>query len=331
MSEDLLLSVQDLRVTLPSRRNPVAAVRGISFDLRRGETLGIVGESGCGKSMAALALMGLLPEGAVTGGRVLYHGRDLLQADEATLCDLRGNRLAMIFQEPMTSLNPLHRIGDQITEPMLLHRSLDRQQARVRAIDLLDRVGIANPRERLDAYPHELSGGQRQRVMIAMALACDPDILIADEPTTALDVTIQGQILDLLRGLVDETGMGLVLISHDLGVIAETADRVLVMYAGRVVESGSVHALFDRLSHPYARGLFRAMPQIGGNAPHPRPPLQTIPGIVPDLADLPPACAFADRCMLAEPRCRAEFPPDIAVGPQHRAECWRTDVAADMP
>ncbi len=321
-----LLSVKNLRVALQTARGPAEAVRGIGFDLRKGETLGIVGESGCGKSLTALALMGLLPDGARTAGEVNYDGRNLLAASEKELCSLRGNRLAMIFQEPMTSLNPLHRIGDQIAEPLRLHLGLTGLQARERVVELLDRVGIPNPRSRLDAYPHQLSGGQRQRVMIAMALACDPDILIADEPTTALDVTIQGQILDLIRRLVDETGMGLVLISHDLGVIAETVDRVLVMYAGRAVESGPVREVFARMAHPYARGLFSAMPRITPGLPHPRPQLPTIPGIVPDLHDLPAACAFADRCALAEPRCRAEFPPNAAIGPTHQAECWRTDV-----
>ena len=332
MTDAPLLSVQDLRVTLQTGRGPAPAVRGISFDLRKGETLGIVGESGCGKSMTALALMGLLPDGAQPGGRVLYGGRDLLQIGEAGLCSLRGNRLAMIFQEPMTSLNPLHRIGDQIAEPLQLHLKLSYRQAIERAVELLDRVGIPNPRDRVSAYPHQLSGGQRQRAMIAMALGCDPDILIADEPTTALDVTIQGQILDLIRRLVDDSGMGLVLISHDLGVIAETVDRVLVMYAGRAVESGPVHDVFARMAHPYARGLFAAMPQIGDAAlAHPRPPLPTIAGIVPDLMDLPPACAFAERCDLAESRCRSEFPPQVDIGAGHRAECWRTDITAGRP
>jgi peptide/nickel transport system ATP-binding protein len=331
MTASPLLTVSDLHVALQTARGPVEAVRGIGFTLARGETLGIVGESGSGKSLTALALMGLLPDGAMTTGQVNYTGRNLLEAGEKELCGLRGNRLAMIFQEPMTSLNPLHRIGDQIAEPLRLHLGMSSQQARERVVELLDRVGIPNPRSRLNAYPHQLSGGQRQRVMIAMALACDPDILIADEPTTALDVTIQGQILDLIRRLVDETGMALVLISHDLGVIAETVDRVLVMYAGRAVESGPVHDVFARMAHPYARGLFAAMPRITPGLAHPRPQLPTIPGVVPDLHDLPAACAFADRCNLAEPRCRAEFPPNAAIGPQHRAECWRTDATVGAP
>jgi peptide/nickel transport system ATP-binding protein len=325
-----LLSVRDLRVALPTNRGATEIVRGLSFDLNKGETLGIVGESGCGKSMTALALMGLLPEGAETAGEVSYQGENLLRASEKRLCDLRGNRLAMIFQEPMTSLNPLHRIGDQVAEPLTLHAGLSRRQAKERAVELLDRVGIPDPRSRLDAYPHQLSGGQRQRVMIAMALACGPDILIADEPTTALDVTIQGQILDLIRQIVDDTGMALILISHDLGVIAETVDRVLVMYAGRAVEAGPVHAVFSDLAHPYARGLFAAMPRLDralAERAYPRPPLPTIPGIVPDLHDLGPACAFADRCSLSEPLCREKMPPEVFVSPEHWAECWRTDEA----
>ena len=328
-----LLSVQDLRVTLASAQGPVQPVRGLSFDLRKGETLGIVGESGCGKSMTALALMGLLPDGAHIEGRIAFHGKDLLKADENTLCALRGNRMAMIFQEPMTSLNPLHRIGEQIAEPLMLHKQMSRRQAREHVVGLLDRVGIPQPRSRLDAYPHQMSGGQRQRVMIAMALSCDPDLLIADEPTTALDVTIQGQILDLICGLVEDTGMALILISHDLGVIAETVERVAVMYAGRAIESGPVHEVFASMAHPYSRGLFAAMPRLGrfaGASHYPRPPLPTIPGIVPELHRLGPACAFADRCQLSEPRCRAEMPPDVTVGPRHQAECWRTDVSRSL-
>ncbi|WP_374300372.1 ABC transporter ATP-binding protein [Ferrovibrio sp.] len=326
-----LLAVRDLRVTLTTARGPAEAVRGLDFSLNRGETLGIVGESGCGKSLTALALMGLLPDNARADGHVLFHGEDILQYDERRLCGLRGNRLAMIFQEPMTSLNPLHRIGDQIAEPLQQHLGLNRRQAYERAAELLDRVGIPNPRARLDSYPHQMSGGQRQRVMIAMALACDPDILIADEPTTALDVTIQGQILDLIRRLVDDSGMALILISHDLGVIAETVDRVLVMYAGRAVETGPVHEVFAGLRHPYARGLFAAMPRLAPGMPHPRPRLPTIPGVVPDLRDLGGACAFAPRCALAEPRCGSDFPPFVEVGPQHGAECWRTDMTQDRP
>jgi peptide/nickel transport system ATP-binding protein len=317
-----LLSVRDLAVTLPGLHGPVQAVRGLDFELQKGETLGIVGESGSGKSMTALALMGLLPEGATAGGSVRFAGEDLLAADEDRLCALRGNRIAMIFQEPMTALNPLHRIGDQIAEPLMLHAGLNARQARDRAAELLERVGIPEPRARLDAWPHQLSGGQRQRAMIAMALACGPDILIADEPTTALDVTIQRQILDLIRRLVADEGMALILISHDLGVIADSVRRVLVMYAGRAIESGPVDRVFATLAHPYTRGLFAALPRLQPGRPHPRPPLPVIPGSVPDPADLGAGCAFAGRCALADDRCRAEQPPATAVAGGHHAACW---------
>jgi len=317
-----LLEARHLNVILPTGRGPMAVVRDLSFTLEKGEMLGIVGESGCGKSITALSLMGLLPDMAETQGELLFQGRDLNILSEAERCTLRGNRLAMIFQEPMTSLNPLHTIADQVAEPAMLHEGLSRAQGRERAADLLERVGIPNARQRLDAYPHQLSGGQRQRVMIAMALACKPDILIADEPTTALDVTIQGQILDLIVDLVEETGMGLILISHDLGVIAETVDRVMVMYAGRAVEQGPVAEVFARMAHPYAQGLFAAMPRLGAQNEWPRRKLATIPGIVPDLHERGPACSFADRCPLADPRCRSEPTPLIDVGPEHNAACW---------
>jgi len=317
-----LLQVSDLVVQLEGGRGTVAAVRGLDFTLERGETLGIVGESGCGKSMTALAVMGLLPENAVARGQVRLHGQNLLALPETELCTLRGNRMAMIFQEPMTSLNPLHSIGAQIMEPLLLHQKLSQAAARARALDLLDRVGLPNPAQRIDAYPHQLSGGQRQRVMIAMALACDPDILVADEPTTALDVTIQGQILDLIGRLVDDSGMALILISHDLGVIAESVQKVLVMYAGQAVEYGPVADVFARMAHPYAQGLFAAMPRLRRQASAwPRPALPTIPGIVPDLSDLGDGCAFAPRCPLADARCAAQ-PPLTEIRPAHQAACW---------
>ena len=326
-----LLDVSGLKVNLHTARGQVQAVRGLDFSLERGETLGIVGESGCGKSMTALALMGLLPDNAQAVGRIGLHGQNLLEMNEAKLAALRGDRMAMIFQEPMTSLNPLHRIGEQIAEPLRLHRKMTPRQARERALDLLDRVGIPNPSQRIDAYPHQLSGGQRQRVMIAMALACEPDILVADEPTTALDVTIQGQILDLIGRLVDESGMALILISHDLGVIAETVDRVLVMYAGRAVEHGPVQDVFARMAHPYTRGLFAAMPRLHeGVAAWPRPALPTIAGIVPDLHDLADhGCAFAPRCSLADARCGQQTPPNTNLGADlgndHGAACWHTE------
>lgn len=325
-----LLEVDNLTVTLTTARGPADAVRGVSFALERGETVGLVGESGCGKSITALALMGLLPEGARVKGSVRLDGRDLVSLDEAELCALRGDRIAMIFQEPMTSLNPLHPIGRQIAEPLVLHRGFDWMRARARALELLARVGIPDPTRRIDAYPHQLSGGQRQRVMIAMALACDPDVLIADEPTTALDVTIQGQILDLIEDLISERGMALILISHDLGVIAESVSRVMVMYGGRVVERGPVEAVFADLAHPYTQGLFAAVPKLGqGRARGHTGRLATIPGTVPELADLAGGCSFADRCRLAIDACRTAPPPLIAVNgaATHDAACIRLDEA----
>ena len=319
-----MLEVENLTVTLPTARGPARAVRDVGFALGRGQTLGIVGESGCGKSMTALALMGLLPEAATATGSIRLDGSELLGRDENELCRLRGNRMAMIFQEPMTALNPVHRIGDQVAEPLILHRGLDRRAARAEALRLLDRVGIPAASRRLDQYPHQLSGGQRQRAMIAMALACAPDLLIADEPTTALDVTIQGQILELIRGLIAERGMALILISHNLGLIAETVERVLVMYGGAVVESGPTGELYRRLAHPYTQGLFAALPRLGRG----RQRLATIPGTVPGLPDLPAGCTFADRCPIAIPACRAAPPPPVAVGRDHRAACIRLDEAA---
>ena len=323
-----LLEVDDLTVTLETGRGPAAAVRGVSFRLERGETLGLVGESGCGKSMTALALLGLLPDGARTGGRVRLDGEDLLALDERALCRIRGNRIAMVFQEPMTSLNPLHSIGRQIAEPLMLHRGLDRRAARAEAVRLLDRVGLPNPAARVDALPHQLSGGQRQRVLIAIALSCDPDLLLADEPTTALDVTIQGQILELIAELVAERGMALVLISHDLGVVSEAVDRVAVMYGGSIVEQGTVEQVFGRLAHPYTQGLFRAVPQLGGGrSGRATGRLLTIPGTVPDLVDMPPGCPFETRCPLAIADCRIALPPSYPVAPGHLARCIRLDVS----
>jgi peptide/nickel transport system ATP-binding protein len=319
-----LLEVENLAVRLRTARGPATAVHDVSFTLERGETLGLIGESGCGKSITALALIGLLPENAALSGRITFDGRNLIEETEAALCRIRGNRIAMIFQEPMSALNPLHSIGRQVAEPLKLHRGLATAAARAEAIRLLDRVGLPAAARRLDAYPHQLSGGQRQRVSIAMALACKPDILIADEPTTALDVTVQGQILDLIAALVADSGMALILISHDLGVIAENVGRMLVMYGGSVVESGPTEAVFGRLAHPYSQGLFAARPKLGALR---GTRLDTIPGLVPELADLPPGCPFADRCRLAVEACRAAPPPPQQVGPQHVARCIRLDAA----
>ncbi|UCE30125.1 MAG: ABC transporter ATP-binding protein [Burkholderiales bacterium] len=315
-----LLEVTDLTVRLNTARGPAQAVRGVSLRLEPGQTLGLIGESGCGKSITALALMGLLPEGAVVSGSVRFAGRELVGLPESELCRIRGDRVAMVFQEPMTALNPVHSVGRQVAEPLVLHRGLAWDEARRQAIALLDRVGLPDARRRVDAYPHQLSGGQRQRVGIAMALACGPDLLIADEPTTALDVTIQGQILDLIADLVAERGMALILISHDLGVIAENVDRMLVMYGGSVVESGTTAAVFERMAHPYTRGLFAARPRLGAVRGQ---RLATIPGTVPELADLPAGCPFAERCSLAIDACRGAMPSALEIDPGHWARCIR--------
>ncbi|WP_425257104.1 ABC transporter ATP-binding protein [Rubrivivax sp. RP6-9] len=315
-----LLTVTDLRVTLQTARGPADALRGVSLSLRRGDTVGLIGESGCGKSITALALMGLLPDGAVVSGSIRLHGQELTTLDEPALCRLRGDRIGMVFQEPMTALNPLHTVGRQIGESLRLHKGLGAAAARAEALRLLERVQLPQARERLDAYPHQLSGGQRQRVVIAIALACGPDLLVADEPTTALDVTIQREVLDLIAELVAEDGMGLLLISHDLGVMAQTVQRLLVMYGGTVVESGPTAAVFQRLAHPYTRGLFAARPRLGlarGTR------LATIPGRVPELADMPRGCPFADRCERVIDACRATDPPLVALAPGHDARCLR--------
>jgi len=319
-----LLEVDNLVVTLNTSRGKADAVRNVSFSLEKGETLGIVGESGCGKSITALSLIGLLPEGAKTSGEVRMDGSNLLALSERELCNIRGNRIAMVFQEPMTSLNPVHTIGRQIIEPLQLHRKIGVAQAREQAVRLLDRVGLPNPAQRLDSYPHQISGGQRQRVMIAIALSCNPEILIADEPTTALDVTIQGQILDLIADLVDDLGMALILISHDLGVIGESVERMMVMYGGAVVETGATDDLFSHLAHPYSQGLFAAIPRLGA-ASHGR--LKTIPGTVPDLIDLPAGCGFAGRCKLAERTCIDILPKLEEIDPGHFAACLRLEEA----
>jgi peptide/nickel transport system ATP-binding protein len=324
MSSARLLEVQNLRVGLDTARGPADALRGIDLAIARGETVGLIGESGCGKSMTALALMGLLPEGARVSGSITFDGQQLVGLDDAAMCALRGRRIGMIFQEPMTALNPLHTVGAQVAEPLRQHLGLSRRDARAEALRLLERVHLPQAAQRLDAHPHQLSGGQRQRVMIAAALACGPDLLIADEPTTALDVTIQREILDLIAELVAESGMALLLISHDLGVMAQNVERVLVMYGGSVVESGPTASVFERLAHPYSRGLFRARPQIGAARGQ---PLRTIAGRVPELADLPHGCPFADRCERVVAACQ-EPPPAFPVAPAHAARCFNMEPAA---
>ena len=317
-----LLEVEDLHIRLQTQRGPADAVRGIGFSLARGETLGIVGESGCGKSITVQSLMGLLPASAQVGGSIRFDGTELVGLDERSMCAIRGNRIGMIFQEPMTALNPVHTVARQVGEPLRLHRGLTGAAARAEALALLERVGIPDAASRLDAYPHQFSGGQRQRIGIAMALACGPDLLIADEPTTALDVTIQKQILDLIKDLVAERGMSLILISHDLGVIANTVSRMLVMYGGTVVESGPTATVFAERAHPYTQGLFAARPVLGA----PRGGrLATIRGSVPELMDLPPGCPFAGRCAFTVDACATLRPPATLLPHDHAVRCIRLD------
>jgi peptide/nickel transport system ATP-binding protein len=300
----MVLTVDNLAIGLGG----LPIVRGISFSLRHGGTLGLVGESGSGKSMTALALMQLLPATARAAGSIRLNGEEILGADEARLCALRGDRVAMIFQEPMTSLNPVHTVGDQIAEPILVHGKQNAASARATAMQLLQRVGITDAASRMESYPHQLSGGQRQRAMIAMALACRPDLLIADEPTSALDVTVQAQIIDLLRGLVDETGMALLFISHDLGVIGRIAERVIVLYAGAVMEEGPTTAVFAQRLHPYTQALFAALPSRGARKGH---RLATVGGTVPLPQNLPRGCAFYGRCPRGQEVCRDHVPPRV--------------------
>ena len=325
-----ILEVRDLHTQFNTLDGVVRAVDGVSFDLARGETLGIVGESGCGKSVTALSILRLIPPetGRIASGSIRFEGEELTTLSEAEMKRLRGHRISMIFQEPMTSLNPVLTVGTQIAENVVRHRGVSKRAARERACEMLDLVRIADPRRRLDEYPHQLSGGMRQRVMIAMALSCDPQVLTADEPTTALDVTIQAQILDLMLDLKEKTGTAIVLITHDLGVIAETAQRVVVMYAGRKVEEAPVEALFDNPLHPYTRGLMRAIPRLDIDAEEGgrRPRLQEIPGLVPRLTQPIVGCAFAARCELATDRCRAQAPPVVDAGGGHTVACWETGL-----
>jgi peptide/nickel transport system ATP-binding protein len=320
---DTLLKVCDLKVTFTGQDGRrTHAVDGVGFEVRRGRTLGIVGESGCGKSVTSLAIMGLLPDGeAEVEGEVFFDGKDIRRASERARRDLRGDRMAMIFQEPMTSLNPSYTVGDQIVEAIVRHRQTSAPEARARAIEMLRRVRISNPEARFDEYPHRLSGGMRQRVMIAMALACDPDLLIADEPTTALDVTIQAQILELMRRLREESGAAIVLITHDLGVVAEVCDDVVVMYAGQVVERAPVEDLFRFPQHPYTVGLLGALPRLGER----RPRLAAIDGTVPNMTAPPRGCRFEPRCPFRIPAC-ADAPPLAEIGDGHLSRCWRAPL-----
>ena len=320
-----LLEVESLRTHFFTRDGVVRAVDGVSFSVDPGETLAVVGESGCGKSVTSLSIMRIIasPPGRIVAGRVLFEGRDLLALTEEEMRAVRGNAISMIFQEPMTSLNPALTVGRQIAESLVLHRGLSRDAAMAKAVDMLRKVRMPEPERRVRQYPHELSGGMRQRVMIAMALACGPKLLIADEPTTALDVTIQAQILELMRDLARETGASIILITHDLGVVAEMAQRVVVMYAGRKVEEAPVEALFGRPRHPYTRGLLGSMPHLGDSVRgEDRKRLVEISGMVPSLKDEQPGCLFAPRCPNAIARCSQDAPPLSAHGPGHWAACW---------
>ena len=319
-----LLQVRDLRTHFYTNEGVARAVDGVSFDLSPGEVLGLVGESGSGKSVTALSVMRLIPAaaGGIRSGRVLLAGTDLFTLSDAEMCRVRGNEIAMVFQEPMTSLNPVMTCGAQIAEALTLHQPELRPHARERVLEMLNLVGLPAPARRLDEYPHQLSGGMRQRVMIAMALACNPRVLIADEPTTALDVTVQAQILALLRGLQERFGMGILLITHDLGVVAEMADRVCVMYAGRIVETARTRDLFTGPRHPYTQGLIRSIPPAGGR----RERLEIIPGAVPDSRDFPDGCRFRPRCRLARTACY-QYPEFEAVAEGHRVSCWQAEAA----
>jgi peptide/nickel transport system ATP-binding protein len=329
-AQDMVLDVRDLETVFFTNSGLFRAVDKLSFQVRRGETLAIVGESGCGKSVSALSLMRLVPDppGRIVGGSVLFEGIDLLGLSEAGMRDIRGNRISMIFQEPMTSLNPVMRIGDQIAEAVRLHRSMTRRETWAQAVEMLRLVRIPEPARRAYEYPHQLSGGMRQRAMIAMALACRPALLIADEPTTALDVTIQAQILALVLDLQKELGMGLILITHDLGVVAQTAQRVIVMYAGKKVEEADVETLFASPRHPYTRGLMASIPALPSSGANTDARLCEIPGMVPALTRLPPGCAFAPRCALAVKRCHEESPPLEEFDGDHWAACWRAAETA---
>lgn len=322
-----LLEVDDLRTYFYTRDGVVRAVDGVSYRVHPGETLAVVGESGCGKSVTALSMLRLIasPPGRIVSGRLMFEGRNLLELTDAGMRAIRGNQISMIFQEPMTSLNPVLTIGRQIAETLVLHQNMSPGQAMQRATEMLRRVRIPEPERRLKQYPHELSGGMRQRVMIAMALSCNPKLLIADEPTTALDVTIQAQILDLMRELKDQTGAAIVLITHDLGVVAEMAQRVVVMYAGRKVEEAGVDDLFARPRHPYTRGLMDSIPHLDETDTGQRKRLAEIPGMVPSLKEEVAGCLFAPRCAYATARCRQEYPPLEQKASGHWAACWESE------
>ncbi|MBO8163952.1 MAG: ABC transporter ATP-binding protein [Brevibacillus sp.] len=313
-----LLEIQDLTTSFSQSRKQVKVIDNISISLHAGETLGVVGESGCGKSVTSLSVMRLLGKNAQIRGKIRFDDVDLLALSEREMQQVRGNKLAMIFQEPMTSLNPLHTVGKQIAEPLIKHLKLSRREARQRAIQLLREVGIPRPDEIYSEFPHQLSGGMRQRVMIAIAMACNPKLIIADEPTTALDVTIQAQILDLMKRLKQQHGTAIMLITHDLGVVAEMCERVIVMYAGQIVEEADVRTLFRSPRHPYTIGLINSMPEVTTD----RERLESIPGSVPSLQDMPKGCRFAPRCSQAMEICRKQAPDLLTLSETHKCRCW---------
>jgi oligopeptide/dipeptide ABC transporter ATP-binding protein len=329
MASQTILEVDDLQTHFFTAVGTVRAVDGVSYNLKSGETLGVVGESGCGKSVSALSILRLVanPPGRIVGGAIRFEGRNLLELGDGEMERIRGNEISMIFQEPMTSLNPLFTIGRQVSEAIALHQGLSRKEAMNRAVEMLRRVYIPEPERRVHAYPHQMSGGMRQRVMIAMALSCNPKVLIADEPTTALDVTIQAQILELMRELQETYGTAIVLITHDMGVVAENADRVVVMYAGRKVEEAPAANLFDNPGHPYTKGLLGSIPHLDAAAKSDgaRLRLNEIKGMVPSLFDLPPGCSFAPRCSFATDHCRGEAPVLTEHRPGHWVACWHAD------
>jgi peptide/nickel transport system ATP-binding protein len=328
-----LLEIEDLKTHFFTRDGIVRAVDGVSFSVASGETLAVVGESGCGKSVTSLSVLRLIasPPGRIVDGRIRFLGQDLLQLPERKMRAIRGNEISMIFQEPMTSLNPVLSIGRQIRETLTLHRGMRQQAAQQRAVEMLRLVGIPEPAQRTRQYPHELSGGMRQRVMIAMALACDPKLLIADEPTTALDVTVQAQILDLMRQLKAKTGTAIILITHSLGLVAEMAQRVVVMYGGRKVEEAPVAALFRRPRHPYTRALLQSVPRLRSSLTDGQVRLAEIPGVVPSLKEAIPGCIFAARCAHAVEHCRQSYPPLEQKATGHWVACWEADRLPEQP
>ncbi|SEA78340.1 peptide/nickel transport system ATP-binding protein/oligopeptide transport system ATP-binding protein [Thalassobacillus cyri] len=316
---ETLLNVNNLVTSFRTAKEKIQAVRGVSFSVDKGETLCIVGESGCGKSITTLSIMGLLPDnGEISEGSITFQGQELTKKKEEEMRRHRGNDISMIFQEPMTALNPVFTVGYQIMEPLNLHTNLGKNEKRKRAVELLNQVGLSNPEKTLKKYPHELSGGMRQRVMIAISLACNPSLLIADEPTTALDVTIQAQILDLIDDLKEKMGMGVLMVTHDMGVVAEVADRVMVMYAGNVVETGTVKEVFENPSHPYTKGLLASVPNVDEEDHS----LEAIPGTLPNLNEKIAGCRFHPRCPYAMDKCRKEDPPHFRITDQQQSKCW---------